>query len=296
MAAPRQSEGRLSITCMDSAFAKLGRAKAHYAALNDSIEGWRARLVHEWSVTSEDHLIDDSQAILKVHLSLSEEPPSDWGLIIGDILTNLRAALDHSIFVHAVARQTLTEAQERSLTFPVLLERDRWLGSPTAPSGKHSPAKRSTKGAREALVSFLDPAVLDVVEQSQPYTMNPAKEHALAELSRLVNLDKHRAVRVVTFVHEAFELKRADLEVLSIDAPSAPYSDGGVVATLRVRRKWVDDRNQFHSTQAGFHFSSTSYEALELPSDGLPEEVRHVMQTLIEQVEEVLNCFKAVGC
>lgn len=272
---------------MDSAFAKLGRAKAHYQALADSVEAWRARVVQHWSVSSSDHLFDKSLAVVRVHLRLSEEPPNEWGLIVGDILTNLPASLDHSIFSHVDAQHALTEAKAKDLYFPVVLSKDSWL---------KTSEKRSSRNTRQAFAELLKPAVLCVVEQSQPFTMDPPKTHALAELNKLVNLDKHCGVRVVSYLHEDFEVTHADLEVLSTHTALTPHADGAVVATQRVRRTSVDDRSQLESSSAGFHFRSTSFEGLELPSDGLPEEVRHVVQRLIEQVEDVLNCLRAVGC
>lgn len=41
-----------------------------------------------------------------------------------------------------------------------------------------------------ALVDFLDPTVLAILEQPQPYNMSQPMEHALAELNKLANLDK----------------------------------------------------------------------------------------------------------
>lgn len=281
---------------MESAFAKLDRAKTHYSALNESIEGWRAELVHEWSVSSSNQLTENSLTILEIHLQLSTDPPSDWGLIVGDILTNLRAALDHSIFGHATARLGITKTQERQLSFPILLDRDHWFGSPAVAATKTSPRTREAKGVRQSLVELLSPAVLDIVQQAQPFNISAPREHALAELNKLVNLDKHRVVQVVTFLHEKFELKHADLDVLRIDAPRIPHSAKTAVATLHVRHKSFDDRGRPDPTSADFHFTHTSYEALELPSDGQPEEVRHVMSVLIEQVEHVLHCLKSVDC
>ncbi|WP_204805784.1 hypothetical protein [Mycobacterium riyadhense] len=49
-----------------------------------------------------------------------------------------------------------------------------------------------------ALVDFLDPTVLAILEQPQPYNMSQPMEHALAELNKLANLDKQGGVRAVT--------------------------------------------------------------------------------------------------
>ena len=94
---------------------------------------------------AQDNPGDPSQAVITYGLKVKEEPSSEWGLIVGDILTNLRAALDHAVYGHAAARQQLTQAQERKLQFPILTNSDQWLGAAAVPATVTTPAKTRSK-------------------------------------------------------------------------------------------------------------------------------------------------------
>jgi hypothetical protein len=63
---------------MQSAFAKLGRAKVHRDVLDADVEAYRDREPHDFTYKTLDHLFDESQALLTYRLRMKEEPPSDW--------------------------------------------------------------------------------------------------------------------------------------------------------------------------------------------------------------------------
>jgi hypothetical protein len=283
---------------MQSAFAKLGRAKAHRDTLDADVKVFRDRDPHGWNIKPTDHPSDPSLGVLTIRLEVREPTPPEWGLIVGDILTNLRAALDHTVVGHAAKRsqQPLTEQEEKKLNFPILLNQKQWLGAPAAPATATTPATPKVESAHKKLVKYLDPAVLDVIEKSQPYHNAPPEGHPLGGLNDLVNRDKHRAVQVVSYIRKRFEVEKSDVEVVWVDAPDVPMTDGSVVATLHVRRPQPRAGQQEALVPTNFHFINEYGERLDMPGLGYDADVRGVMNVLVDGVEKVLIDLQAAGC
>ena len=94
---------------------------------------------------------------VRFRVNIKYEQPDDWGLIVGDILGNLRAALDHAVYRHAVARPgaagtPLTSKQERALQYPFVHAESEW------PNEKAKLAK-----------FFEDAKVIEEIEKTQPF-------------------------------------------------------------------------------------------------------------------------------
>jgi hypothetical protein len=277
--------------------AELSRAKVHRDVLDADVKAFRDREPHDWISSLSDHPSNPSLAVVTFRIKVKEESPSEWGLIVGDILTNLRAALDHAVVGHAAGRQHLTEEEERKLNFPILLNSDQWLGAPAVHATPTTPAKKKVDSARKKLVNYLDTAVLDVIEKYQPYQHTPPGEHGLAVLNSLVNQDKHRAVRVVSYVHKNFDVDQADFEVVNIDAPPTPMTDGATADVLHVRRpQWKPGQKKHRLIRGEFHAFTEYGKRLDIPSAGFDADVRGTMNFLVDQVEKVLNDLKAAGC
>jgi hypothetical protein len=221
---------------MDSAFAKLGRAKAHRDQLNVDAMAYRDRNPHEFSYNQAFNRPDPNESTLTERVHIKEQMPDAWGLIIEDILTNLRAALDHAVYAHAAAKTQLTEAQEKKLQYPVLQDSDQWPGAAAVPTTPTSPAKPKVESAKKKLESFLDTDVLDVIERSQPYYSTDPDRDWITVLNALVNRDKHRAVRTVAYVSDDFNIDYSEATVVSLDAPTVEMTEGAIVATAVLRQ------------------------------------------------------------
>jgi len=165
---------------------------------------YRAREPHTFEGRQTFDRADLNESTLTMTVHIKEEMPDTWGLIIGDVLTNLRAALDHAVFGHAAAKTQLTEAQEKKLQYPVLQDSDQWLGAPAVPATASSPRKPKVDSAKKKLDPFLHVDALDVIEQSQPCHSADPHRHWLTVLNALVNRDKHRALRTVAYVNDDF--------------------------------------------------------------------------------------------
>jgi hypothetical protein len=103
------------VTTLQSAFAKLKHAKDHRDALRADVEAFRATDPPDWTMRQTSYREDQNRLTTTIVVQVNKEKPDNWPVVIGDILTNLRAALDHSIYGHAASRTTLAPQQERSM-------------------------------------------------------------------------------------------------------------------------------------------------------------------------------------
>ena len=112
------------------------------------------------------------------------EPPPCLGLIAGDAIHNARAALDHLAFAlaqhgAAVGRQTMTEADETGIQFPITRSYGQF---------KYQLSKGRLK--------YVAADARTLIEARQPYRLSPA-DPDLSPLMRIANLDntdKHRII------------------------------------------------------------------------------------------------------
>lgn len=104
--------------------------------------------------------------------------PVDWSLILGDFLTNLRAALDHLAWQLVILEGG---TPDKSTQFPI---------RETEVNAKGNPSPTKVKG-------ISDVAVLAAIEAAQPFKAIRPREQPLYTLNALVNNDKHRLLLVV---------------------------------------------------------------------------------------------------
>jgi hypothetical protein len=168
---------------LDGVKAKLGRAEAHLNELNLEIRSWLST-----SARTRDGIAPNPEDKRKyVSAMLKATKPPDWiSLIVGDVLYNLRSALDH--LVCQLAIRNGREDRCRCTQFPIF---------------KSTPKKMSD------FRDYIRPAGQDamtIIEGLQPYKRGD-EETAAAEdlwvLSELNNIDKHRLI-ILTAVNVRF--------------------------------------------------------------------------------------------
>ncbi|WP_241473845.1 hypothetical protein [Mycolicibacterium neoaurum] len=262
---------------LDSAYEKAGRAQEHLATLQASVDAYRASEPHEFLREVVDHMFKPELVVINFRVKVKNPPPQNWGLIVGDILTNLRAALDHALFGHAAARQTLTAAQERALQYPLITNSADW------------PA------AQAKLALLTDPAVLQEIEKSQPFKAQNPDWHSLALLNGLVNRDKHRQVRVVSYSNEKFAVTGTTGDVERTDDAPREMEDGALVASVTLRRptQQPGDSSDDVSVPLNVEFGYT--ENIELPKVAQRKSVTVVMPLLVNHVIRTLDALNAAG-
>lgn len=195
--------------------AKIEWSKAHLAALTQAIED--TLKTHPYRFAGE---MDPETG--KYVLSVHDLPPTDptWSLRVGDVVHNLRSALDHLAWQLVILDGG---TPYKKTQFPI----------------RKSPLKDGQPSPTQLQPAISNQAILDALEAVQPYR-RPGTESAdyrhdaLWRLHRLDIIDKHRLLLVV----------RATLDVGGMwwgwwgehDHPSkvwlnmAPLSEGDVVA------------------------------------------------------------------
>jgi hypothetical protein len=278
-----------------SAYAKLDRAREHLVELQTAVDSFRDQdLSKELSATVADHPNDLSLALLTIRIHL--QAPMRWSLIMGDILTNLRAALDHAVYGHAAARQQLNSSQRRDLKYPIFTERHDWDGIPDSVN-QDGTIKKGLKGAYNELKPLVAPDVLTLIKQAQPFEAqnDPPEWHALAIMNGLVNRDKHRAVHEIPINIADLAVTETELEVIS-QKPAQVLPDGSVETTAIVRRPLRPPGAEPSDVSVNFAAVTDFIEDIELPRVNARRPFLTVMEKLVTSVGDHLDGLKAAGC
>ncbi len=153
-----------------SAYAKLQWAKRHIEQLDSQSNAYlRERLkltVHQ-----------DFMRQLVMTVTYQGDLPANFGLMIGDIATNLRATLDHIIW-YLVSPHLTADDREEDVSFPF-------------PKTK----ERLKKSIDRAMIDRAGPAAAAIIRDIEPY---PGGDDDLRSLNALANTDKHRIVAIVS--------------------------------------------------------------------------------------------------
>jgi hypothetical protein len=167
---------------------KLGRAETHLAHLDrllkDALHPDRYRISVQRDPQTTEH-------VYRVHDLPTIDP--EWSVVIGEILFNLRSALDHLawqlVLLDGGTPGTQTQFPIRATPFN---KKGDLIG------GDLNPAIKS-------------PKILDALEKCQPYNgditpSHPIERNPLWRLHRLNNIDKHRLLLVVVHVLDQHRL------------------------------------------------------------------------------------------
>ncbi len=262
---------------MRDAFLKLNRARLHQSTLEAEIELFQQRGPCRWSYVASDNQLDRSTVTIEVIAEVREKTPAGWGLIVGDILTNLRASLDHAVFAVAAGRAQLSNTDERALMFPIATDEAHWIRS----SAKIAP--------------HLARAVMNVVSESQPFRTTEPGTNPLALLNSLVSRDKHRAIQIVTSVSTGMKVVSAEgIEILRTLVEPGPLLTGMVGAQVIVRKphspRGIESLKNRH-----FETRHATDECIELPGTGELRPVLGVMDSFFSVVERILQTLESVS-
>jgi hypothetical protein len=242
---------------------KIGRAKAHLADLKDSMEAVvhpdRYRFDLQYDAQTQKH-------VYTVH-NVPAIPPA-WSLTVGEILYNLRSALDH-------------------LAWQLVLLDGGNPGDDTQFPVRASPFDKKGQLFRARLIPPVSNAqILDTLEECQPYR-GPDGEPAaftdspLWQLHRMNIIDKHRLLLVVVCVLDVDNMywgAAADDPAPSVQITIEPAEEGAPVA-------WFD----FHGAEPPADFDPHPALAVALHEGEFPEisllPIHNVLSTLVWWVE-----------
>lgn len=162
---------------------KLSRAVNHYEDLDGRLNAYLSekplRLEIRYDEREDQHITS---------LGLLSDPPHALSGILGDVLGNLRAALDHMVW--AMACQSHDPAhlwsdemshRVRRIVFPVIPEQE-------------DVQKAKDDFEKHKVLEFLDPQAIRLLESLQPYHGTDVGR-AIQKLHEFNNIDKHRLIR-----------------------------------------------------------------------------------------------------
>lgn len=163
---------------LDSAIAKAMRAEQHLVALNEALGRWLGSQPYILMTSHPKASPKQDVAEVEVRVLSVERVPDEVGAMLGDVLSNLRSALDHVAW-HAVCRRLGREPTDEEdagrIYFPIASKPERFDRHPT--------------------VRLVSEGLADLMRDYQPFRDNdlPGAKH-LDVLRDLSNIDKHRAL------------------------------------------------------------------------------------------------------
>lgn len=170
---------------------KLIRARHHLDDLQNQIGEWFNGGHHRVTVEQNSNLPDH----FSVRVIADPIPLETFAPLIGDILHNLRASLDHLAYALAAKHtQPLPQEFAEKSEFPIFGDKDR-KGRPGMGANMFRDNALPTK------IRCIHPSAQTAIEKMQPYHRGSSfAEHPLWMLHDLSNIDKHRLL-VVTASH-----------------------------------------------------------------------------------------------
>jgi hypothetical protein len=199
--------------------AKIGRGKDHLMQLHAAMDSWELAESKDHSVAVEFHYERQS---LDIRTNKPKPIDPSWPLIIGDVVHNLRSALDHLACQLAILNGNPLTCCEKTV-FPV------------------SETESFFRDIKHKIEPFVSAEAFEVIKECQPYYAaqlqgQVATNHTLWILHKLDIIDKHRVLIVV-----AKQIRpavfRAILGNQAVDLPIErrfwqPLEDGAHLARL----------------------------------------------------------------
>ncbi len=203
---------------------KVERAKEHFRYLQAQIVTFLAQNPYG-IVIDQDKKTGEAIWYARV----SQEPPGQWAAIVGDIVHNLRAALDHIVF------QLIGDPQNEYSEFP-----SSWKAEHYESSGRGK-------------IKGVPVAAETIIQTVQPYQRGDAYHaHPLYLLNELARRDRHRLLNIVGAAAriQQFTIGKGDIHIdrLEIGGPQfvCPLKDGAQIIRLKMTAEPpVDVESQF---------------------------------------------------
>ncbi len=258
----------MPIKGLASARLKLDRANAHLVDLNTKVRAFRKDYPYEFEPQIRHPHPTCDEVHFRIVVKSATDVPDDWATIVGDILTNLRAALDHAVYEHIRARKPQLRNDE--IQFPIVDDR----------------------GGMANKEKWFDRPIYRAVNDVQPYRLQPTPQlHPLAMLRDLVNVDKHRAVLVTNYSSVDFKITTNPVvEVLD----AQPHIDtemevGATVCSGRLRVPEPTPPKLDVHTEIGYT------EVIEIPRTTEVRNLTDAMADIRDCVKQVLDDLEATG-
>jgi hypothetical protein len=172
---------------LDGVRERVSWANDHFDALGTKVRKWVHRNLHSGNA--------DFYPEAGIHVFRWEapDPPLLWSVMCGNIVHNLRSALDHLVWQMVLANGIQApKTGSRGNAFPIKV----------TPPGKGETF--ASIYAKNGKLAGVHPDHIALIEEFQPYKVIPhgasANEHPLALLDELWQIDKHRHLHFTSFI------------------------------------------------------------------------------------------------
>lgn len=175
------------ITGVDSAKQKIRTAAKHLKAIKRSIARYSASRPYKIRIVK----IKGEKTI---HVTILRRPPLEISILAGEMIYQMRSALDHLAFALIKCNATgipLPAKWEERTEFPICIKIPT-SGNPPVPHPLPAP-----QGTFSRTLPGISLAAFAFIEGLQPYYGKGATNHALRFLRELSNIDKHRHLNIV---------------------------------------------------------------------------------------------------
>jgi hypothetical protein len=201
--------------------AKIDRADFHLKTLEEKIRRFADGKLYSFTIE-----VDKESSWHSVTIHIHRPMPLLWGAIVGDIVHNLRSALDHLIWQIVRGRGNIPGKWNEFPLYDSRSEFERKVERPFL-AGKRS-ALRGVSHQTFARIEIL-----------QPYHAPDSSRHGLGILHALSNTDKHRLVHssYVRIPEQASKVGGEGWIISQIDQPVGVVEDGAEVLRYRA---WFD--------------------------------------------------------
>jgi hypothetical protein len=255
-----------------SARKKLARAQGHLATLHAEVDSFREDSPYEFHISTPGNKRGTPDIYVTVKVTQAPKTPESWAVITGDILTNLRAALDHAVYPHI--RKKKPDLQQRYIQFPITDKKSEW----------------------EKYAKWFQRTVSKVVGEAQPYRSDPANPnaHILRVLRELVNMDKHRALVIAGYAAHAIDVEEHSLYTVVSKTvhKQTPMTVGAIVAEAHLQLAQNVRGERREQIYSAVEYS----ECIEIPGYAEPQDLRAVMKAMTAGVESVLDELEKAKC
>jgi hypothetical protein len=156
---------------LSGVYLKLDRANTHIETLREMIRSFREGNPPPFGFRTEKTARPDKSVEYVLYAIVREAPPRELAPVIGDVIHNIRSALDHLVYELAPPKSR----KSRKTQFPIFSD------------------EREFKEKSPEMLAGITGNERTLIERVQPYNaMNPPRHDPLAILNKLSNLDKHR--------------------------------------------------------------------------------------------------------
>ena len=258
---------------LDDSRAKIERAKNHLRDLMHDAATWMANATMSGAAIEIEKAPDPARPgtidLLAKNVPVTD--PFRWGLYFGDIVQNLRGALDHLAFALA-DKDSPGRGEDRDTQFIIV------------------PDAAGFQKASWHLKHLSQPHK-DLIEAEQPYVRQPADVaiHPLSMLEHYSNIDKHRVIHIVAFGSDLFSwgnptpFRPKNAKLTSQAIYENPLGEGVKLMTVTVEK---DDPN---GPAPDIELESVLFAPTLALGPGML--VKHVGPNLIRYVAEVVERF-----